>query len=60
MARQDIEEMLGRKVFLELFVKVRENWRESPQFLNQLDWRMSMMDVKAEGAEAAPEAPEAS
>jgi GTPase len=39
LARQDIERMLGQKVFLELFVKVRENWRESPEFLNQLDWR---------------------
>ena len=38
-ARVEIEAMLGRKVFLELFVKVRENWRESPEFLNQLDWR---------------------
>ena len=38
-ARVDIEKMLGRKVFLELFVKVRENWRESPEFLMQLDWR---------------------
>jgi GTP-binding protein Era len=42
LARRDIEEMLGRKVFLELFVKVRENWRENPAFLNQLDWRLSM------------------
>jgi GTP-binding protein Era len=41
-ARTDIEHMLGRKVFLELFVKVRENWRESPAFLNQLNWRASM------------------
>jgi GTPase len=39
LARIDIEEMLGRKVFLELFVKVRENWRESPEFLSELDWR---------------------
>jgi GTP-binding protein Era len=39
LARKDIENMLGRKVFLELFVKVRENWRESPEFLNSLDWR---------------------
>ena len=37
--RMDIEAMLGRKVFLEMFVKVRENWRESPEFLTQLDWR---------------------
>lgn len=39
LARQDIERMLGRKVYLEMFVKVRENWRESPEFLAQLDWR---------------------
>jgi GTP-binding protein Era len=38
-ARLDIEAMLGKKVFLEIFVKVRENWRESPEFLSQLDWR---------------------
>jgi len=39
LARADIEDMLGRKVFLELYVKVRENWRESPEFLTQLSWR---------------------
>lgn len=39
LARADIEQMLERKVFLELFVKVRENWRESPEFLTQLSWR---------------------
>ena len=26
--------MLGRQIFLELFVKVRENWRESPSSLS--------------------------
>lgn len=38
-ARQQIEALLGRKVFLELFVKARENWRENPEFLNAVDWR---------------------
>jgi GTP-binding protein Era len=38
-ARAEIEALLGVKVYLEIFVKVRENWRESPQFLMQLDWR---------------------
>lgn len=38
-ARRDIEAMLGKQVFLEMFVKVREKWRESPEFLSQLDWR---------------------
>jgi len=36
-ARQDIEAMLETKVFLELFVKIQENWRENHLFLNQLD-----------------------
>src|SRR6476620_5671454 len=28
LARQDIEQMLGRQIFLELFVRVQENWRQ--------------------------------
>jgi GTP-binding protein Era len=38
-ARLDIEKMVSRKVFLELFVKVQPGWRESRQFVNELDWR---------------------
>jgi GTP-binding protein Era len=38
-SRRDIEALLGTKVFLELFVKVRPDWREDPQFLNEIDWR---------------------
>lgn len=38
-ARQEIEALLSRKVYLELFVKVRPDWRESPEFLNAIDWR---------------------
>jgi GTP-binding protein Era len=38
-AREEMEKLFGRKVFLELFVKVQENWRENPVFLNELDWR---------------------
>jgi GTPase Era involved in 16S rRNA processing len=34
-----MEALLGRKVFLELFVKVRPGWREIPEFLNEIDWR---------------------
>lgn len=47
LARKDIEAMLGTKVFLELFVKVQEGWRESPMFLNQLDWRSSMANLRS-------------
>ncbi|HWC16062.1 MAG TPA: GTPase Era, partial [Terriglobales bacterium] len=38
-ARRQIERLLGTKVFLELFVKVRENWRSSEAALDDLDWR---------------------
>jgi GTP-binding protein Era len=38
-ARQELERMTGRKVFLSLFVKVKPNWREDPSFLNEIDWR---------------------
>jgi GTPase len=38
-ARSSMERLLDRKVFLELFVKVRENWRDKQEYLNTLDWR---------------------
>jgi GTP-binding protein Era len=38
-ARQELERMLGRKVFLSLFVKVKPRWREDPAFLAAVDWR---------------------
>lgn len=41
-ARIEIEKMLGTKVFLELFVKVRPNWRESRGFVEELDWRRQL------------------
>ena len=37
-ARRDIEELLNKKVYLDLRVKVIENWREKEQFLNQLGY----------------------
>ncbi len=41
-ARLQIEDMLKKKVFLELFVKVRANWRESREFVEGLDWRKQL------------------
>jgi GTP-binding protein Era len=38
-ARVKIEELLGHKVFLSLFVKVRPKWRDDPEFLDSIDWR---------------------
>lgn len=40
-ARLELERLLSRKVFLELFVKVKPAWRESPAFVDELDWRNS-------------------
>ncbi|MEJ5304907.1 MAG: GTPase Era [Ignavibacteria bacterium] len=32
-ARKDIENFLGKEVYLELYVKVRENWRDNPRWI---------------------------
>lgn len=38
-SRLKIERLIGHKVFLSLFVKVKSKWREDPEFLNAIDWR---------------------
>ena len=38
-ARTELESVFGRRIFLELFVKVRPHWRDDAAFLNELDWR---------------------
>lgn len=38
-ARLESEVLFGKKIFLKLFVKVSEKWRDSERFLNELDWR---------------------
>ena len=35
-ARRDIERLVGGRVYLELFVKVEEDWRNSPRALNEM------------------------
>lgn len=41
-ARQELERRLGKKVFLELFVKVKPGWRQSAAFVEELDWRKQL------------------
>ena len=42
-ARRQIERLLGVKVFLELFVKVREGWRDSRREVDEaIDWRKQL------------------
>lgn len=37
-ARESIERLLGEKVFLTLWVKVKEDWRNNPSMLNELGY----------------------
>jgi GTP-binding protein Era len=44
-AREQIERLLGTKVFLELFVKVQAGWRDSRGFVEELDWRRQLEHI---------------
>jgi len=48
-ARLDIEKMVRTKVFLELFVKTRPGWRDSRQFVEELDWRRQLEQIGSSG-----------
>ena len=37
-ARLEIEALEGKKVFLKLWVKIKENWRDNPSFLNNIGY----------------------
>jgi len=37
-ARQSVEQMTGRKIYLDLRVKVNKNWRNNPQVLRQMGY----------------------
>jgi len=41
-ARLQIEKMVGTRVFLDLFVKVNPDWRQSHSFIEELDWRRQL------------------
>jgi GTP-binding protein Era len=48
-ARLQIEKMVGTRVFLELFVKVQPGWRESRDFVEDLDWRRQLERLAGTG-----------
>ncbi len=50
-ARLEIEQALGTKVFLGLFVKVRPGWRDSREFVEGLDWRRQLEEMAGRGQE---------
>lgn len=43
-ARKDIEVLLGEKIFLELWVKVIDNWRSKPNQIRDLGYRDDIFD----------------
>lgn len=53
-ARMELERRLGKKVYLELFVKVKPGWRQSAAFVEELDWRRQLENLAA-GRSAKPE-----
>lgn len=38
-AREELEQLLARKVFLQTIVRVRPDWRQDPEFVSATDWR---------------------
>jgi GTP-binding protein Era len=39
MARRDIEDLLGKQVYLELYVKTIKNWRDKEKYLADLGFK---------------------
>lgn len=39
LARQEMERLLGTKIYLDLHVRVQPGWREKAAYLDALDWR---------------------
>lgn len=50
-ARREIEALIGTRVWLELRVLVREHWRDSPVFVESLDWRKQLEIITGNGSE---------
>ena len=50
-ARQELEGILGARIFLELFVKVQPNWRQNPALVRQLDWHRQLEQLAEAGRE---------
>jgi GTP-binding protein Era len=44
-ARLELEALFGRKVFLELFIKVKPGWRQSEAFVEELDWKRQLENL---------------
>ncbi|MGA8037611.1 MAG: GTPase Era [Candidatus Acidiferrales bacterium] len=60
-ARKELEQILGTKIFMELFVKVMTNWRQNATMVKQLDWHRQLEDLQkrqSPGEEADADEPD--
>jgi GTPase len=55
-ARMEMEEMFGRKIFLELHVKLQPGWRDDAAMVQQIDWRTQLDQLGAQEEFHDPEA----
>ncbi|MGO0807092.1 KH domain-containing protein, partial [Clostridioides difficile] len=51
-ARQDIELLLGSQINLQLWVKVKENWRNLQNYINNFGYNDEMHDRKMNKVES--------
>jgi GTPase len=54
-ARKELESLFGAKIFLSMFVKVVPNWRNNPQKVREVDWRVQMEGLSGSGKESPPD-----
>ncbi len=52
-ARKELEKLLDTKIYLGLFVKVVEGWRDNPGKVRELDWHVQLEDIKKDQAQKA-------
>ena len=45
-ARKELESLLGSKIFMELFVKVQDNWRQNSGMVKLLDWHRQLEELQ--------------
>ncbi len=50
-ARKELEELLDKKIYLGLFVKVVPGWRDNPQRVRELDWHAQLEALGQEEGE---------
>ena len=51
-ARKELENLVEKKVFLSMFVKVAPGWRDDPQRVRELDWRFQLEGLSEAQAES--------